>query len=221
MRRKDKFLANLQKNNSKYNIKYKNQSWLMKLIGSLLFFNKLFMSKYATTINQTTYLPDDKYVADKDYESIVLIGHEYVHAYDAKHYSSFLYSLIYLFPLWLCLLAIPMYFIIGFWSLLFLIFLGPVPSIGRTWAEFRGYSMTLFLCHEVLKEKKNTDIEYTMDKIARDIQDKYFHSAAYYFMWPFNMDKKFDAVLEKIKSGDILKEDEIFQEVLDAFKNSI
>jgi hypothetical protein len=219
--RPNKFLANLQKYNSQYNIKYKDQSKLMRFIGLLMFFNKTFMTAFATTINQTTYLPTNTYLADKDYESIVLLGHEYVHAYDAKYYGSFLYSLAYLFPTWLCLLSLPLYFVMGFWSLLFLVFLAPIPAIGRTWAEFRGYEMTLFLCHEILKEKKDVDIEYTMNKIARQIQDDYFHTAAYYFMWPFNMDKKFDDVVKKVVSGDILKEDKVFQEVLDAFKNSI
>lgn len=216
-----KFISNLQKYNPQFNIKYKKESILMKIIGFVLFFNKTFISNFATTINQTVYLPNNDFLSTKQLEMIVLLAHEYVHTKDAKKFGTFFYTLIYLFPLWLSLLAVPFYFIIGWWSLLFLLFLSPLPAPGRAFIEFRGYTMSLFMIDVILKEKNNVDINYMLSNEANKIESDYFHSAAYYFMWIFGMRNKFDDVLKKIKSGDILKEDEVFQEVLDAYKNSI
>ena len=38
-------------------IKYKDNSWFMKVLSKILFFNKKFMTRFTTTIGKTVYFP--------------------------------------------------------------------------------------------------------------------------------------------------------------------
>lgn len=79
-----------------YFIKKKSESWLMRTLGKILFFNKQFMTGYFTTIGSTIYIPDG-------WDSVPgeTLAHELQHIKDSKALPV-IYELSYL----LCLPAL-------------------------------------------------------------------------------------------------------------------
>lgn len=78
-------------------VKFKNESWLMKMIGFILSpFNPGFMTDYITTIGYTVYFPTRQYYESAPEASFSILTHEFVHMWDRKQDS--LFSLKYLFP---------------------------------------------------------------------------------------------------------------------------
>lgn len=79
-------------------IKYKDQSTFMKILGKLLFFKKGFMSSYATTIGSTIYFPTESFVKNKPASAAVVLMHELVHLNDSNKWSRFLFSFLCITP---------------------------------------------------------------------------------------------------------------------------
>ena len=75
----------------------KSSSTLMKIISYLLFFNKTFMTGYATTIGYTVYVTPGW--VDSGYSNAALLRHERVHMRQAKKYGLFFYAILYLLVL--------------------------------------------------------------------------------------------------------------------------
>jgi len=98
-----KYFPNLQ-------IKYKNNSFIMKVFGKILFFNPSFMSDYTTTIDSTIYFPSETFVKTKPIANTVTVLHELVHIHDSQVYNKYIYTLLYLFPQILALFIIPLFF---------------------------------------------------------------------------------------------------------------
>jgi hypothetical protein len=73
-------------------IKYKDQSKLMKFLSKILFFNKNFMTDY-TSFNNTIYIPSQHFVKIHPVSSVVLFLYELVHLHYPKRkaYLSSLY----------------------------------------------------------------------------------------------------------------------------------
>lgn len=192
----------------------KSESWLMKLISLFLFFNKDFMNGYVTTIGRTIYIPN-LLIGKEDtpqYKSI--IAHEYVHILDSERDK--LFKLKYLFPQILSLLTI---FVTPFtlWGLLFLLFLAPIPAIWRKTYEVRAYKMSLASMYLLLKSENFDDEK--IDKILKDQIihfNKQFVSSAYYWMWPFGVKKELTESIHSIKSGDIFKDDSVYEQARNA-----
>lgn len=189
-------------------VKYKDQSWFMKLLGTLLFFNKAFMVSYTTTIGSTIYFPNEPFVNVRPVSSAVVLLHELVHVKDAKKFSKPLFGFLYLSPQIITLLCIPLFLIS--WKLalpLLLLCASPVPSYFRMYFERRAYCISLYAVN-ALGKKLNFDP-------ALDNQKKFiltqFKGPFYYFMWPFSsLDKYFDNVVDKINVGQRPFEDPIF-----------
>lgn len=160
-------------------IKYKDESTFMEKLDKVLFFNKAFMTCYTTTIDTTVYFPTRKEVEANKGRFFYTLCHEYVHAWDANN-SPVLFNVGYLFPQILALLSLGAFLaFINIWFLLFLfalLFLAPIPSPSRTWAELRGYGMSC----KVEKWKFGK-----VDKICFDSRIRSFIGPGYYFMWPF------------------------------------
>ncbi len=193
--------------NLNVNIKYKDESKFMKLLGFLLFFNKKFMTEYTTTINSTIYFPSKIFVEDNYNRSLMIMLHELVHVLDAKKYNFIIFSILYLSPQILSILFLPLIFINFKIALLFLLFLMPIPSFFRMFFEKRAYLVSLYVLHNMLKNNK---IQGNLDG-AKNYYLQQFKSASYYFMWPFkNLDKSFTSSLEKIKLDQRPYEDPIF-----------
>lgn len=159
-------------------IKFKNESLLMKIISTLLFFNKDFMSSYVTTIGKTVYFPSKEHFYKNEESSFIVLCHEAMHVNDSNKYTGLLFSFLYLFPQ-----ALFLFGFFGFlnpWMFLCFFFLLPLPSI-RAYFEYRAYLVTLYV-----KNKMNYRI-YIYDII------KQFTTSRYYWMFPFEslLEKKF------------------------------
>lgn len=194
-------------------IKYKDQSWLMKTLGKLLFFNKSFMTSYTTTVGSTVYFPNESFIKVRPISASVVLLHELVHVKDGMKLTKPLFGFLYLSPQILTLLCIPLFLIT--WKLavpLMLLFASPVPSFFRMLFERRAY-MTSLYAMEALGKKLKFDPKLDSQK---EFFLKQFKGGTYYYMWIFNdIDKKFEDAVIKIKAGQRPFEDDIFN-VLDA-----
>src|SRR5271167_3756358 len=94
----------------KLQIKYKNQSSVMRFLGKLLFFTPGFMTDYTTTIGSTIYAPSTQFFTLHPVSSSVVLLHEFVHMYDQKIVSPLLFQLTYLLPQLLILPALLLFF---------------------------------------------------------------------------------------------------------------
>ncbi len=217
----NKFSAELNKT-TPLQIKYKNNSEFMKILGAILFFNKNFMTSFITTIGSIIYFPTEEFVAGNETSSIILLAHEYVHVRDAVKYNKILFSLAYMSPQILSIL----FFILGFfWWPLFIIAgicLLPVSSPFRMYFELRGYKMSLFMENELLKNlgiDEDARKKYLINA-ANSFNRKYFVSSAYYYMWIFGVISYLSSTVDKIISGDIMTEkDSYYQDVLNCYNN--
>jgi len=221
MERFNKIVSLLKENEPKLEIKYKNESFFMKMIGFILFFNPAFMNEYITTIGSTVYYTNKKYIEENEEAANLILLHEFVHIKDANKYTKSLFSALYLSPQILALLTIPLFFLIGWWCLFLLLFLAPIPSYFRMKFELDGYIMSLFALNLAMLEKgysKKARI-VALKASAHRIDQKNFRGAGYYFMWPFGVEKQLDEAIDKIISGDILEND-IFIFAQDVIKKS-
>lgn len=192
-------------------ITFKDQSLFMKILGKILFFNKSFMTNYITTIGETIYYPTASYVNGHPASAFIVLLHELVHVKDEKAISKPIFDGLYLLPQILALLAIPLFFVIGFWSLLFLLFAMPLPAYFRMNYEKRAYIASLYVMKK-LNDKCQYNIDLN-DKKQYFLQQ--FKSSSYYFMWPFsNLDAQFTAGLVKINNNERPYNDGIF-DILD------
>jgi hypothetical protein len=206
------------KENYSFNIKYKNKSALMKLLGVLLFFNKEFMTKYITTIGSTIYFPNEEFIVNNPRTSINVLAHELVHVKQAQKYGSVIFGLLYLFPQ--CLVLFTLLTPLSLWFLCFLIFLLPFPAPWRAYFEIGGYTMSLFVMNLRL-QLNNSSPDYIAEALkteASNIDRKHFRGSAYWFMWPFGVMNKLR--IKDIQDGVISKEDEIYNCVRQVYPSS-
>jgi len=208
-----------------FNIKYKGQSTLMKIIGWLMFFNKDFMTKYTTTLGKTVYFADKSVIDEAtNYGPVVILGHEYVHAKDAGSIPKCIwFVLAYLFPQ--ILAPFMLLFCLIYWWLglaLFILFLLPLPAPGRMHYELRGYLVNMFLANEIQKSYgRSEDVRREMLIEKAEFINESFCSSAYYFMWPFGVKKQLQKAIDEILAEEFAQRDEVYREILEAYKNSI
>lgn len=215
-----RFYSELARMMPGFQIKYKNESTLMKIIGAILFFNPSFMTGYVTTLGKTVYFPTRNGLENmQSLHSLGTLAHEYRHSYDNKKWS-IAFPLIYLFPQILAvfsLLAVLAIWFSPWWllALLALLFLAPVPSPGRKLIEFNGYTMSLFMANEFLKESgvEEDDRRARLLSLAARY-DENFTGAAYYYMWPFGVKESLVNKVEKIISAEILQDDVIYSQMV-------
>jgi hypothetical protein len=194
-------------------IKYKNQSALMKVLGKLLFFNPDFMTNYITTIGDTVYFPSTSFVSLHPISSEVALCHELVHISDEKTYTIPLFALSYLFPQILAPLALFLAFYIGWFALIpFLLLASPLPAPFRTIWERRAYIAALYVQQGLSKRLSFNPQLATQaaDYVAQ------FKTADYYWMSPFgnSIQNDFDQAIILINAGQRPFSDPIF-DVLD------
>lgn len=195
-------------------IKYKNESRLMRLAGKLFFFSPGFMTEYTTTIGETIYFPSEKFIKLHSVSSSVVLLHELVHLHDQKKMGKFLFAISYLFPQILVPICALLLFLIS-WKILLplaILFSAPVPAIFRTHWEKRAY-LSSFYVLQLLgnKLKFNPHLE-SQEKVFLN----YFHGSSYYYMWPFNnINKQFDDAKELAEQGKRPFEDPVFDMIED------
>lgn len=190
----------------KIKVAYKDQSSFMKMLGTLLFFNKDFMTQYVTTIGNTIYFPSQNYVSIHPISSAVVFMHEFVHVYDSTRLGQFLFGILYLLPQWLFLLAIPLFFISWKIALPFLLFAAPLPAYFRMVFEKRAYISSVYTLNALGQRLNfnpllNTQTQYFISQ---------FKDPYYYWMWPFSVSAEFNDAVLLVQSGKRPYDDKIF-----------
>lgn len=208
---KNKLINNLQKFLPQFKVIEKEKSKLMIFLSFLLFFNKSFMKTFATTIGYNCYLSNE---FKDDFDTLTVIAHEYRHAKDYSKFK-FLFYITYLFPQILVLLIF-LFPLLKLWSLLFLVFLLPLPAYGRMKLELNGYIMSLFAYTLVFKHLKLDNIAERQLSLINNFE-KHFTNSSYYFMWPFGVRKHLILAMNKINSEEIFNET-TYIEVKNAFQ---
>ncbi len=217
-----KFHALLKVTMKDFEVKYKDKSTFMKILGYILFFNKAFMTSFTTTVGSTVYFPSEAGLEKRGNGAMSTLAHEYQHVKDADSVTGVVFGFAYLIPQILA----PLMLLFGFinWWLaigLFVLFLAPIPAPLRMYYELRGYKMSLFMTNLFLTENgvREEDRLLALKEQAKR-HNKQFTSFNYYLMWPFGVLSKLEESAEKIVDGRIMMEDEIYSEVEDAFKRS-
>lgn len=179
-------------------VKYKDKSILMKILGKILFFNPRFM-QYTTTFGSTIYLPSEAKVRKSPVSNSIIFMHELSHFFSISSGNKFLHGIMYLFPQILALLAVPAFFFFGFKiALICLLFLLPLPAYFRMNEEKQAYTISLYVMNK-LNGLNNFKIDLEAQK-ERFIGE--FSSGSYYYMWTLpGIRKSFDEALEDIKSN--------------------
>lgn len=192
-------------------IKYKNNSKLMKFFGKILFFNSKFISCYTTTINYKVYYPNPTFVKTRPISASIILLHEIVHMYDYKRLGKWWFIFSYLFPQILSFLLIPLLVIGWKIALCSLIFLLPLPAVFRMYYEKRAYLASLYIMN-ILGKRLNFD---PMLQKQKEYFISQFSSSYYYFMWVLpGLKKDFDLALDRIMVGHRPYEDPVF-DILD------
>ena len=172
----------------------KANSQVMRFFDNVLFFVPGFMTSFITTYYPKVYVPSLHRWNLNHMATISILAHEYVHLSDRKK-MGLLFNLAYLSPQVLAVFALltPL----NPWFLFCLLFLAPIPSPGRTWAEIRGYRMTIAVYYWLSAGRYNLD--YTTD---------HFVGPSYYWMWPFRkyIKKRLEIEYQKIKDNDLSQE---------------
>ena len=163
----------------------------MNFLSKLLFFNKRFMTGFVTTWYPHIYVPKLPWRENNHTSAMATLAHEWVHLNDRKRLG-WIFNFLYMMPQ--CFFIFGLLGIWNPWFLLFFLFLLPIPSPGRAWAEFRGYKMTIAVYYWLSGQK--IDLKWITDQ---------FMNSNYYFMWPFRgyLMKKFQKEFEKIKNNDL------------------
>lgn len=181
-------------------IKYKDQSWFMKALGKILFFNPSFMTSYTTTIGETVYFPNQKFVQIRPISGAVILMHELVHMYDEKKLTKPVFSASYLFPQILVPIFLLMLFFLS-WKIvlpLAILCLAPIPAFFRMEYEKRAYMSSLYTLQK-LGQRLNFDPKLTTQA---QYFVSYFKDSSYYFMWPFkNLDAEFAQAVTDVQAG--------------------
>jgi hypothetical protein len=159
-----------------FKIRPKSNSLFMKSISiflKILTFGKntQFMDNYYTTIGHTIYVPNN-YNNSSELERVAVIRHELVHMRQARKYSQFIFSILYLFIIFPIGLA---YFRAKFEKEAY-------EESMRARAEFYGMSAL-------------DDIKYKQQLTG------HFTSSDYLWMWPFpkSIEKWYGATVEKLR----------------------
>lgn len=198
-------------------IKYKDESFLMKVISKLLFFNKDFMTGYTTTIGSTIYYPNRSFVKARPVSSAVVLLHELVHVYDSKKFTMPLFSFLYTFPQILVLLFFPLLFVSWKIALLALLFAAPIPSPFRMYFEKRAYLTSMYALSEM---GKKMNFDPALDRQKNNFLE-HFKTSSYYFMWPFNnLSGQFDEAVSKIHNNERPFKDPVFDILDELIANS-
>lgn len=162
-----------------HNLKYRfkeDRPLLMVIASYLAFFNKNFMTRYVTTVRNTIYWVSRKRMREST------LFHELQHVMDSRWLTYPLFGFLYTFPNNCAIFSLLTILAIwNPWHWLWLLTLPLVlcPSPGRTWAELRGYALSMYV-------KYQQDGRLSEEYINFLVQ--VFTGPDYLFMWPFKND---------------------------------
>lgn len=196
----------------KFKIRYKRGNAWQRFLGTLLFFirGNAYMEEFTTTLGSTVWFPSEEFVEADRWKAFKILAHEYLHLMDRQSrpvFFEFLYAMPQLLSI-LSVLALMAFFFGAWWlmALLALVFLAPIPALGRMGLEQRGYAMGLAINiwrHGTIRQEK------------RDYLHDVFEGSAYYWMWPYkkDIDEWIDKTERLVRNVDKIKPDAtIFEE---------
>jgi hypothetical protein len=204
-----------------FEIRFKDESRLMKVLSFLSFFNPDF-KHFSVAVGHKVYFPSRAWTYDPKYvRPWKVLSHEIVHMTDDERLACDgfpgLFRIIYYFPQLLALLSLlsigAFWDLNWLWWLCALVFLAPLPSPGRKWAEMRGYQMSLaaniWRGYEVKPE--------TLDWIIGC-----FTGPGYYYMWPFKnkVEQQLQDCIRDINSEVVLN-DSVFYDIHQIVKRHV
>jgi hypothetical protein len=173
------YLELVRKRNPKIELRAKEDSKLMKLLGFLVKpFNPTFNTRYTTTIGTTIWMPSQLAPSLPEEYFLEVVTHECQHILDDDK-SPVLFKLSYLFPQVLALLSLAA--ILAIWWpicllwLASLLFLAPIPAYWRYKWELNGYR-TSILFDRYFARSSNPTRTSIADQLT---------GPSYYFAWPF------------------------------------
>jgi hypothetical protein len=110
----DSFEAELRHANPSFEVRFKDESWLQRVLGFLLYpFNPKFLTDYTTTYGSHVYFPSRAYYVKDPERSVTILAHEFVHIYDSERDA--LFRVKYMLPQGFVLLPLILYGLLA-WS---------------------------------------------------------------------------------------------------------
>lgn len=171
-----------------FKIKWKSESFWMKLLGWVSFWNPNFMKNVITTLGDSIYVPDN-WLEKDELSNVTIVAHEAVHVQDAK--KNPLMGFLYLVPQVLFpILAVILAFVSPWFLFLALGFALPLPAPWRFHYELRGYRMNLLIIEKVWGWSKTSQAyQNTKQFYQSQMTDKW-----YFFAMPFKgyVQKRFE-----------------------------
>ena len=173
----DALLADIQREMPDFEIRFKDESRLMRAIGFVLsLFNPKFMTHYTTTVGRKCYFPNRAFLATWPWRTV---SHESIHGRDDRDhwYFKVTYLPLLLAPLALAAVGAVWWFPMIF-ALAFLVTLIPFPAPGRRHWERRAYLMSI--CCDVITNGADyvRQIPYVVY-----MSDMYCTGAYYWMSW--------------------------------------
>lgn len=166
-----------------FEVAYKEDSKVSRIISKIVYiFNPKYMRSVVTTRYPKVYFPTRSMVNSNYTRAWKILAHEYVHLLDRKEHGRFLFNFAYFTPQCLSVLGLLsfLYYLYGsMWLFLsvFFLFLLPLPSPGRMYIEYRGYTMSMAV---------NFWRYGWISKRTKDWIYSRFTGSTYYMMWPFH-----------------------------------
>lgn len=213
----DKVLTGVNKHFPEINLKFKDQSFIMKVLSVVLFFNTKFSSSYTTTIGNDIYFPNQSFINTRQVSSVVIILHEMMHVMQSKKLSKPLFGFLYLFPQILAPFCLPLLFVLT-WKIVvpvFIFLLLPLPALFRAYFEKQAYMVSLYVINRLNNlNSYNIDIDSSCKFFLSQ-----FKTSGYYFMYLFpNLDTQFSDALVKVKNNQRPYDHEVF-DIIDDILN--
>lgn len=183
-------------------VKFKKESWILRTVRPILeIFNKGYWDRYITTLGNTMYVPDDWFERGDPKSLLATTAHEVIHMYQSKRQTNFIHGVLYLFPQVLAVFSLLAFLAIPFglgwlWSLLFLLFLLPLPAPFRYMKELEAYRVKLLFFKHAYAAGPDM-VQWAKDGIIQNLA-----KSDYYFCWPF------PGMIQK----DLDKSEEFFEE---------
>lgn len=110
----DLFEAELRQAVPDLRIKFKDESWVQKLVGAVLYpFNPGYLKDYTTTFGSTVYFPSREFYRKNPLGSLIVLAHEFVHISDSQ--TDKLFRVKYMLPQGYAVLPLLLYGVLA-WS---------------------------------------------------------------------------------------------------------
>jgi hypothetical protein len=200
-----------------FEIRYKDESWFMKILGyAMWLFNRQFMTRFTTTIGTKVYFPSRAAVEANPRSYWKTLAHEYVHILDSEK-QKFWFTVSYLLPQLMGVVALLAFGAFVWpkllWALVALVFFAPWPSPWRSKWELRGYTMSLAVNYW----RYGHVSESTKAWIG-----SHFWGWNYYKMaWgKARVRKNIDQAVDRIVTGGVFADSPAYQDVLDVLNSA-